>query len=83
MSNSLFTETQAKMITPSGDIYRYIGSNVIDKFEVGDCADISFPNGYNKGNRVFKGCCPCINGTTIRSFIVKEKDVLRGGKQLT
>ena len=73
MDKSLFTETQSKMITPSGDIYRYIGSNIIDKFEVGDCADISFPNGYNKGNRVFKGYCPCINGTTITQFIVKEK----------
>ena len=68
---SLFTSTQAQMITSDGNIYRYIGSKVVDKFEVGDCADISFPHGYNKGNRVFKGYCPCINTTTVKSFIVK------------
>lgn len=68
---NLFTENDKKMITPEGDIYRYIGSDKIDVFEVGDCADISFPNGYNKGNRVFKDICPCINATTVNRFIVK------------
>lgn len=69
---SLFTETQKKMITDKGDVFRYIGSNVIDKFDIGDCADISFPNGYGKGVRVFKGICPTINPTTTpSSFIVK------------
>ena len=72
MGKSLFTENDKKMITPTGDIYRYIGSDIIDSFDVGDCADISFPNGYNKGNRVFKGICPCINTTTVSRFIVKE-----------
>lgn len=59
------------MITPSGDIYRYIGSDKIDVFEVGDCADISFPNGYNKGCRVYKGIAPSITVTTVDRFIVK------------
>lgn len=70
-----FTKTQAKMITPDGNIKRYIGSNIVDIFEEGDCADISFPNGYNKGNRVFKGYVPTLNrSTTQSSFIVKVKD---------
>ena len=73
VEKNLWTETQKKMITDDGDIKRYINSDVVDKFEVGDCADISFPNGYNKANRVFKGYAPAINGTTTQSsFIVKE-----------
>lgn len=64
------------MITENGDIKRYIGSSIVDKFEIGDCADISFPNGYNKANRVFNGYSPTINTTTTASsFIVKvEKE---------
>ena len=70
---NLWTETQKKMITEDGNIKRYINSDVVDEFKVGDCADISFPNGYNKANRVFEGYSPAINGTTTQSsFIVKE-----------
>ena len=73
MEKSLWTDTQKKMITEDGNVKRYIGSDVIDEFNVGDCADISFPNGYNKANRVFDGYSPAINGTTTQSsFIVKE-----------
>jgi DNA (cytosine-5)-methyltransferase 1 len=70
---SLWTDTQKQMITEDGNIKRYINSDVVDEFGVGDCADISFPNGYNKANRVFDGYSPAINGTTTQSsFIVKE-----------
>lgn len=70
---SLWTAAQAKMITPSGDINRYIDSKIIDKFNDGDCADISFPRGYNKANRVFIGYAPCLNTTTTsNSFIIKN-----------
>ncbi len=70
---TLWTDTQKKMITDDGNIKRYIDSDIVDTFEVGDCADISFPNGYNKANRVFDGYVPAINGTTTQSsFIVKE-----------
>ena len=73
VEKNLWTETQKKMITEDGNVKRYINSDVVDKFEVGDCADISFPNGYNKANRVFEGYSPAINGTTTQSsFIVKE-----------
>lgn len=61
-----------QMITPDGNIKRYVGSDVVDEFNIGDCADISFPNGYNKGNRVFKGYSPTINPTTTQGcFITK------------
>lgn len=70
---NLWTETQKKMITEDGNVKRYINSDVVDEFNVGDCADISFPNGYNKANRVFDGYSPAINGTTTQSsFVVKE-----------
>ena len=70
---SLWTETQKKMITDDGNVKRYINSDIVDEFNIGDCADISFPNGYNKANRVFDGYAPAINGTTTQSsFIVKE-----------
>lgn len=73
VEKNLWTETQMKMITEDGNIKRYINSDVVDNFEVGDCADISFPNGYNKANRVFEGYSPAINGTTTQSsFVVKE-----------
>lgn len=64
------------MITPNGNIYRYIGSDIVDEFNIGDCADISFPNGYGKGRRTFQGIAPCLNTTTTAScFIVKEEQM--------
>lgn len=51
-----------------------IGSDIIDIFKEGQVADISFPNGYNKGPRVHDEC-PTLNGTTTKSsFVVKVKD---------
>lgn len=71
---SLFTETQAKMFTEDGNVKRYINSDVVDEFKEGQCADISFPNGYNKGPRVHDEC-PAINTTTTASsFVVKTKN---------
>ena len=73
---TLWTDTQCQMITDDGNVKRYINSDVVDEFNVGDCADISFPNGYNKANRVFDGYAPALNGTTTQSsFIVKESIV--------
>jgi len=75
---STFTKVQADMITQDGNIKRYVDSDIVDEFNVGDVADISFPNGYNKGNRVFKEKCPTLNGTTTSSsFIVKEEEPLK------
>ena len=54
------------------NVRRYVNSEIVDEFNVGDCADISFPNGYNKANRVFIGYAPTLNTTTTQSsFIVK------------
>lgn len=69
---NLWSDTQKQMITTDGNVKRYIGSDIVDQFNEGQVADISFPNGYNKANRVFDNC-PTINGTTTQtSFITKE-----------
>ena len=62
------------MITEDGNIKRYVHSDIVDEFNIGDCADISFPNGYGKGNRVCKQCAPTLNASnTGSSFIVKTE----------
>ena len=69
------TELQKKMITDDGGAIKlYISSEIKEDFNDGDCADISFPNGYNKAHRVYKGYSPTLNTTTTKdNFIVKEK----------
>lgn len=70
-----FTETQTSMFTPEGDVKRYAGDPRVDEFKEGQCADISFPNGYNKGPRVHNEA-PALNTTTTTetSFVVKQSD---------
>ena len=70
---SLWSETNIKMITKDGNVKRYINSDIVDKFEPGDAADLSFPNGYGKGPRVHKGVVPCLTINTIKLIVVKEE----------
>lgn len=73
VKDNKWTPTQTKMITEDGNVKRYIQSDVVDEFNEGDCADISFPNGYNKANRVFKGYAPTLYVTTTQAnFITKS-----------
>ena len=67
---SKFTELESKMFTSDGNIKRYVNSEIVDEFKVGQAADISFPNGYNKANRVFN-ICPTLTPTTIKNIVVK------------
>lgn len=69
---SFFTETQEKMFTEDGNVKRYINSDIVDEFNPGDAADISYPNGYGKGNRVQKQMSPTLTVTGARSIVVKE-----------
>lgn len=78
----MFTETQLKMITPNGNIYRYIGSDIVDEFNIGDSADISFPNGYGKGKRTFQGIAPCLNTTTTAGCFIVKEDVMDSKKYI-
>ena len=77
LTKSLFTKNQTQMITKDGNIKRYINSNIVDKFKIGQIADISFPNGYNKANRVFNGYSPAINTTTTQSSFITKLDNYR------
>lgn len=68
--NSLFTETEKKLFTDDGNVRRYIGSEQIDKFEEGDMATTTFPNGYGHGPRTHKDCSITLN--TIDKPVVKH-----------
>ena len=68
-----WTDDQKKMITDEGNIRKYIDSPIVEPFEVGDVADLSFPRGYNKYYRVFKKHCPCITVMTARYLCVKVR----------
>lgn len=70
---SLWTETQAKMITEDLNVKRYIGSDIIDEFKEGQCANINFPNGYGHGNRVSDNCFT-ITTSSGSNLIVKTKN---------
>lgn len=82
MTDSLWTASQTKMITRGGHVRRYEDSPIIDFFPPGCIADISFPKGYNKGNRVYP-ICPTLNTTTTEtSFIYKEEKRVENLKSL-
>ena len=49
--NSVYTNTEKKLFTEDGNIKRYIGSDIVDKFEEGQMATTSYPNGYGHGPR--------------------------------
>jgi DNA (cytosine-5)-methyltransferase 1 len=48
---SLYTETEKALFTKDGNIKRYLDSDIIDKFEEGQMATTTFPNGYGHGPR--------------------------------
>lgn len=48
---SIYTDTEKQLFTEDGNIRRYINSDIIDKFEEGQMATTSFPNGYGNGSR--------------------------------
>ena len=51
VDNSMYTETEKKLFTEDGNIKRYIDSDIIDKFEEGQMATTTYPNGYGHGPR--------------------------------
>ncbi|MCR4661646.1 MAG: DNA cytosine methyltransferase [Clostridia bacterium] len=74
-NDSEFTETEAKLFTDDGNVYRYIGSDIIDKFEEGDMATTTFPNGYGHGPRTHKDLSITLN--TIDKPVVKKNFRIR------
>lgn len=65
-----FSETEAKLFTEDGNIRRYIDSEIIDKFNEGDMATTTFPNGYGHGPRTHKDLSITLN--TIDRPVVKQ-----------
>lgn len=49
---SLYTETEKQLFTEDGNIKRYLNSDIVDKFEEGQMATTTYPNGYGHGTRV-------------------------------
>lgn len=48
---TIYSETEKQLFTEDGNIRRYINSDIIDKFEEGQMATTSYPNGYGHGPR--------------------------------
>lgn len=49
--NSMYSQKEIELFTDDGNIRRYINSDIIDKFEEGQMATITYPNGYGHGPR--------------------------------
>lgn len=49
--SSLYTDIEKALFTKDGNIKRYIDSEIVDKFEEGQMATTTFPNGYGHGPR--------------------------------
>lgn len=71
-SDNIFTDLQKQMFTEDGNVKRYINSDIVDTFNVGDSANISFPNGYGKGKRTYDQYCCTLTTTDINCVCVKE-----------
>lgn len=70
----MFTDVQRKMFTVDGNVKRYINSDIVDQFNEGDSANISFPNGYGKGKRTYNQYCCTLALADIKSVCVKVRD---------
>lgn len=67
--NSLFSESEIALITPEGNIKRYIDSDIVDEFKEGQVATTTFPNGYGYGPRTHDNC---VTLNTVDKPIVKQ-----------
>ena len=47
-----YSPLEKELITEDGNIKRYLNSNIIDKWEEGQMATTTYPNGYGHGTRV-------------------------------
>ena len=65
----LFTESELALLTPDGNIRRYVGSDKIDEFKEGQVGTTTFPNGYGHGPRTHDDC---ITLNTVDRPIVKQ-----------
>ena len=68
--SSMFSDTEKQLFTEDGNIKRYIDSEVVDKFEEGQMATTTFPNGYGHGPRTHN---ESIALNTIDKPVVKQQ----------
>lgn len=66
---TLFSESELALITPEGDLRRYVGSDLVDEFKEGQVGTTTFPNGYGHGPRTHDNC---ITLNTVDRPIVKQ-----------
>lgn len=66
---SLFSDSELALITPEGDLRRYIDSDIVDEFKEGQVGTTTFPNGYGHGPRTHDDC---ITLNTVDRPIVKQ-----------
>jgi DNA (cytosine-5)-methyltransferase 1 len=50
-ATNVYSESEKELFTEDGNIKRYIDSDIVDKFEEGQMATTTFPNGYGHGPR--------------------------------
>lgn len=60
---------ERQLFTEDGNIRRYIGSKIIDKFEEGQMATTTYPNGYGHGPRTHN---ESISLNTVDKPVVKK-----------
>ena len=82
------TEKEKNLFTEDGNIKRYMHSDIIDKFEDGQMATLTYPNGYGHGPRTHNESIalntidkPCVKyNQRIRKLTPKETTRLMGFK---
>ena len=50
-ATNVYSKSEKSLFTEDGNIKRYANSDIIDKFEEGQMATTTYPNGYNHGPR--------------------------------
>ena len=51
VEDNMYSESERQLFTEDGNIKRYINSDIVDKFEEGQMATTTYPNGYGHGPR--------------------------------
>lgn len=49
--SSMYAKSEIELFTRDGNIKRYMGGDIVDKFEEGQMATTTYPNGYGHGPR--------------------------------
>lgn len=65
----------SNLITEDGNIRRYLGSEIIDEFDVNQVAYIDYPNGYGHGKRTSDLAFTLTVASSGRSQVYKQNDL--------